>query len=818
MQIERLTICNFRGIKDEFEIEANGENVVLVGPNGSGKSSVVSAVDFLLAGTIQDLTGSGTGGISPKRHGPHVDADIHEAWVEADVSIKGKQCIIRRQLEDPNELIIEDASEEQRTEVYAALNAADQGLHVLSREEILDFITAPNSTRFDRIQTLLDIEVDSQRKALRRTASHFDNKADRLTREAATKRSQLRDKLDVTDRSVRDRISQLRKELGGDELSPTSNEFRAGIKRPTKRVTDVPLLQSNAESLVTDIQQWYDEMVDEFLEQDNELRQLWQEVHQEQAVLSDLEHRRLLELGQDALDPAEGVCPLCLTEWDVDELNRVLTHRLEQVSELNEITGELKSVADAAQQSLTDIRVTAESLLEVVRPTDRFDVEPIESFVERVEKFEADYDEGVLTEPPFQGMMQTERRDYLTPDAIEKQLDAIENHQNTQPNLSALQERWEMLKTADRLYDEMIAKSHSAARHQQIAEDCETVHEEYLKAKNHVLEQVYQDIEEQFEAYYRKVHQDEQDFTMSLEPTTAGVDLEVDFYDRGEYQPHALHSEGHQDSMGICLYFALCDWLNEIEGHSLVMLDDVVMSIDNGHRRPLAELLASTLNEKYQLFITTHDDSWHRHLRSEGVVSASNTVQLSGWDLANGPHTHENPEMEWGTVYNYLENEQVSQAAHQTRLIAEWYLKEACDNLDAKVPFKSNGKWTMGDFKSAAISRYKELLKRSKAAENSWNRDTSELAALEKHAKDIFERCNQDGSALNPNIHWNEADTPYADYSGDELRPAVEAYHDLFNLFWCENCNSSLRLIRQGEKFDSMSCRCKKMKYNLVKK
>jgi len=74
MRIERLTISNFRGIKGEFELEPEGDNLVLVGPNGSGKSSVIAAVDFLLTGSIQALSGEGTQSITERRHGPHVDA------------------------------------------------------------------------------------------------------------------------------------------------------------------------------------------------------------------------------------------------------------------------------------------------------------------------------------------------------------------------------------------------------------------------------------------------------------------------------------------------------------------------------------------------------------------------------------------------------------------------------------------------------------------------------------------------------------------------------------------------------------------------
>ena len=50
---------------------------------------------------------------------------------------------------------------------------------------------------------------------------------------------------------------------------------------------------------------------------------------------------------------------------------------------------------------------------------------------------------------------------------------------------------------------------------------------------------------------------DEPDFSAELKPEEAALNLEVDFYGRGKYPPNAMHSEGHQDSMGICLWLAL---------------------------------------------------------------------------------------------------------------------------------------------------------------------------------------------------------------------------------------------------------------------
>ena len=82
---------------------------------------------------------------------------------------------------------------------------------------------------------------------------------------------------------------------------------------------------------------------------------------------------------------------------------------------------------------------------------------------------------------------------------------------------------------------------------------------------------------------YRQLHgSDEDAFTARIEPHGAALDFEVDFYGRGMHPPHALHSEGHQDSMGISVYLALAERLSEglID---LVILDDVMMSVDTDH-------------------------------------------------------------------------------------------------------------------------------------------------------------------------------------------------------------------------------------------
>jgi hypothetical protein len=84
------------------------------------------------------------------------------------------------------------------------------------------------------------------------------------------------------------------------------------------------------------------------------------------------------------------------------------------------------------------------------------------------------------------------------------------------------------------------------------------LHDVFLVSRDLVLGALYSNIRDRFVKMYRELHGlDEEGFTAKIEPDEAGIDFEVDFYGRGVHPPHALHSEGHQDSMGLCLYLAL---------------------------------------------------------------------------------------------------------------------------------------------------------------------------------------------------------------------------------------------------------------------
>jgi DNA repair exonuclease SbcCD ATPase subunit len=71
IQLEAIRVVEFRGIRD-LELQFESNSYVIWGPNGSGKSGIVDAIDFVLSGDIARLKGSGSGGLTVLKHGPHV--------------------------------------------------------------------------------------------------------------------------------------------------------------------------------------------------------------------------------------------------------------------------------------------------------------------------------------------------------------------------------------------------------------------------------------------------------------------------------------------------------------------------------------------------------------------------------------------------------------------------------------------------------------------------------------------------------------------------------------------------------------------------
>ncbi|MGL3210548.1 AAA family ATPase [Bradyrhizobium sp. BR 1433] len=168
-----------------MSLEFKGQNFAACGPNGTGKSGIVDAIEFALTGNISRLAGAGTGGLSVRAHGPHVDSrnKPEAASVTIDVTFPGlgsKKARIRRSVKSASVPEITPADKN----VTAAFESI--GLHpefVLSHRELIRYVLSKPGQRAKEVQSLLRLdEIEKLRGVLQKIANACTKKLSGLER------------------------------------------------------------------------------------------------------------------------------------------------------------------------------------------------------------------------------------------------------------------------------------------------------------------------------------------------------------------------------------------------------------------------------------------------------------------------------------------------------------------------------------------------------------------------------------------------------------------------------------------------------------
>ena len=346
------------------------------------------------------------------------------------------------------------------------------------------------------------------------------------------------------------------------------------------------------------------------------------------------------------------------------------------------------------------------------------------------------------------------------------------------------------------------------------AERAAKAFEVYGTVTTTALENIYRDVETAFSDYYRKINvDDEKAFTGRLMPSIGKLGFDVDFYGRGHFAPGACHSEGHQDGMGLCLYLAL---MNHLMGpdFKFAVLDDVLMSVDAGHRREVCTLLKENFPDT-QFIFTTHDEIWLRHMKSEGLIKGRNFAHFRTWTVDFGPTEWDDRDV-WAELDNLLARNDVRAAAALLRHYLEYFSKETCDRLRANIEFRGDAQFVLGDLLPSATSALGNLLKMAKAAANSWNRKDliQGIEAFEAEFVEAKTKTQYDIWQVNAAIHFNE----WADFKKGDFSPVVAAFRTFASVFVCRNCDEIYHVVPNRGKKEALRCGCGALNFNLLQK
>ena len=637
IKVISLTVVEFRGIR-QLKVKFEGKNFVVCGRNGTGKSGIVDALEFALTGNISRLSGEGTGGVSLRKHAPHVDSrnapDLAYVEVQLQIPSLGKSFTLRRSVKDAGAPIITPANKS----AIALLQELEHHAEVvLSRRELIKYIVSTPGNRAKEVQALLRLDqVETLRQNLQKVANILKRSIPTLTSNRDTSRNGLLLSLNIgawSEPEVLKAVNLRRTILSLEPLTAITAEtsIKEGLHSPGAR--KLPRV-SKGQALVdiANIRTSIDASTSEDLA--NLVKATTakiQELSKDPITSNATTREQFLQTALNLIDNES--CPVCDTSWEPAQLKSKIVQKLKRFEEATRMRKVLEEEVQPVIVKLSSLGSTLVPLIALAAAVEpRVDDTPLRELEKHV-RTTTNVLSKFVSLPDTLSALSTA---LSVPKACLAVIDKISAAVDALPEISDLDQAREFLTIGQ----EKLEAYRLAATQLKVANEqwriADQVYQAYVHASTEILNILYKEVESEFSALYRFLNaEDESKFTAAITPSLGKLGFDVDFYERGHFPPGAYHSEGHQDSMGLCLYLALMKHLTG-DSFTFAVLDDVLMSIDVGHRRKVCDLLKEFFPNT-QFVLTTHDEVWLKLMRTVGLISSRAHMHFRTWSVDHGP-------------------------------------------------------------------------------------------------------------------------------------------------------------------------------------
>ena len=772
-KIKNISIKKFRGIV-QSDILLEGKNLLLKGDNGTGKSSIVDAFEYFFTGDLRHI--SEVKGMSLKQHAPHVNYSPEDIKIEMRFS---------------NDINLSKTYKENPippSEIKNYFTIAREQKFILRRGELLKFIIQTPGNKFKAIAEMIGIEdlekVDEQ---LRLVSNDYSNKLEQLQSDYNKRLGSISKLIDETIIDENQILTILNSTLVENRYPKLASlelledyikeNFKIAIQMGEsylikKSLNDIILLSGKLSIEENNFKK--------SIRVNNLLENLRGKI-----IGIDRKLKQLLQTGLLIVeDETSDLCPLCEQKVDAAELIKRLKNRISLFEPFSEEIIQLETTIDYIKISLSELINDLSTLLKEI--ADFEDYKTIELMVNTMVGSLTSFVDKYLDNKKMV-KINVKQLENLHKDLTELSQKIKERcySKTSGIGMTVQEEKWykifSLLKELQLLHKELKKIEIEKGRAFYKYDIANNIYLTFSETKKDRINEVFQSLKHDIRSFYTFIHQDDPhgNIELLIDPKKrASVKLTINSFDKENQDPRAFTSEGHLDSLGICIFLAFVKKLNE--GLPLIILDDVITTVDANHRERLAKLLLTEFPD-HQLIITTHDGIWYKQLcenqQAFGVKNKYCNMSIIQWDLKCGPGFAEYKDL-WGKVEGCFNRGEFDVAGFLSRRYMEWVLKEICLKMRAQIEFRIEGRYIFEELFVSAHSRMKKLCKRVK------NNDIFKNA-VQNSFKDL-ESWKYLGNLLS---HEN----PEIDViPTSEVREFAEKVHNLYQVFLCDNCGSFL--------------------------
>jgi hypothetical protein len=663
-----LLIENLRGAVAPFTLafEKGRKLTIVYGENGTGKSTISDAFDLLGNGHVGSLDKRGIGGTTrsywPSAGKTHSDVKV------ALVTSAGTYALSLSKTG-----VVVDG---QQLKPQAA---------VLRRSQILNLIAAQPAERYQEISKFVDVSgVETSEATLRKLIGDKNRDYETATTRLGANKATIENFRNQSSNPAADA------DADADAFSWAKAEVQKDQQALDQRKIGIDGLISRWDKIALYPTKW-NELFGQKKVADDALSNARATLEAITSETADdyLEVLDILKAAQQHFlnHTHPTVCPLCESGEKAEGLVSEVNRRIESQGLHAKLAAARKSVGDheaAAQkesQRLDDFLKTAEN-----------DFSSFNSCCESGKEL------ATLSLPAFPA-----------PSGLEKCADWINENQDNRASWQQAADACidskrfvETLRRSLTDYEESNAAARDlAAVLPRLREILTVVESERKKYTDVILAEISTRVSELYEA----IHCGEglQKIVLALDAAKRGsLDIAIDFAGQQDAPPQAYFSDSHLDTLGLCVFLALAE--REAPEQKILVLDDVLGSVDEPHVERVIGLIYD-ISQKFQhAIVTTHYRPWREKFRW-GILKPDQIcqfVELTHWSLSGGMAlTGSTPEIARLKALLAADDPDVQAITGKAGVILEAILDFLTLKYGCAVPRKPGNTYVLNDFLSA---------------------------------------------------------------------------------------------------------------------
>lgn len=584
-RIERLQLANFRGATKPVVFQFAGQQPItlIFGENGTGKSTIADALDFLCNNDFGSLRlRSGT---TPRTHIVAAHAQAKDLVVEMQYAGHTWRATLQ--------------SGKPVTTPARAPRA-----FILRRADITRIMEATDSERYKALQEFITVpQIETAEGALRTLCKTVEEEVQQAI--------QRKDVAETT-------LQQFWEAEGCPQDNPHTWAKEA-LQRPLAGLqeqinTSKALLKAlddalQAEQAVAMAEDHLRQAQAEYAAMESQLQQASQ--NQTNAELVDV-----LQAAQSYLNqhPEATACPVCAKPATQLTLLAQIEAQLTQLRQIQMLQRQVEQKERAVQQATGAVNAAQQTWRQAYTALHKqITTETPTLFAE-------------IAFPPFTTPSDLATHATLQQIATQRTalLQQIDQADKTLKQHNALKTH---LATIEQLTTTLLDKYDLAKRLKAMLAVVEAERKAFV-------ENTINSVSETVNELYQRIHPQEPlgKPSFGLKKQMIGsLTLTSAFGNNPAVSPAAYYSEAHLDTLGLCVYLALA----KATGNALVVLDDVLMSVDDPHLDRVIDLINEEAPHFGHVIITTHSRAWFDRMR-QGKGMHAELIELYGWDLQHG--------------------------------------------------------------------------------------------------------------------------------------------------------------------------------------